>query len=164
MYSPFQSCQTPPKFESDISQWIFGVTKINLLFLESPQRARSFGTPRPTKFQKVRGTELMEICSILNIPATLIVLKKKYYRSCLCYCPPITTTTPLLPFVTLPPPPTLYPFHLMLIVGSLLFWHQTGFHPVWYSIPWYCCKNYFSSVQHRYIIFSLPITYFRARH
>jgi hypothetical protein len=26
---------------------------------------------RPTKFQKVRGTKLMEICSILKIPATL---------------------------------------------------------------------------------------------
>jgi hypothetical protein len=35
--------------------------------------------------------------------------------------PPITTTTPLLPFVTLPPLPPFYPFHLMLIVGSLLF-------------------------------------------
>jgi hypothetical protein len=40
----------------------------------------------------------------------------------------------------------------------------TGFHPVWYSIIRYCCKNYISSVQHCYIIFSLTITYFRARH
>ena len=47
-----------------------------------------------------------------------------------------------------------------LYCGSL----QTGFHPVWYSILRYCCKKYFSSVQHRYIIFSLTITYFRARH
>jgi hypothetical protein len=35
--------------------------------------------------------------------------------------PLITTTTPFLHFVTLPPPPPLYPFHHMLIVGSLLF-------------------------------------------
>jgi hypothetical protein len=41
---------------------------------------------------------------------------------------------------------------------------QTGVHPVWYSILWYCCKNYFSNVQHRYMTFSLTITYFRARH
>jgi hypothetical protein len=45
--------------------------EINLLFLESPQQARLFGTLIPTKFEKVRGTELMEICSILKIPATL---------------------------------------------------------------------------------------------
>ncbi len=55
----------------------------------------------------------------------VIVLKKKYYRLFLCYRPSITTTTPLLSFVTLPPLPTiLYPFHHMLIVGSLLFRHQ----------------------------------------
>ncbi len=41
---------------------------------------------------------------------------------------------------------------------------QTGYHPVWYSILRYCCKKYFSSVQHQYIILSLTITYFRARH
>ena len=34
---------------------------------------------------------------------------------------PLTTTTPLLPFVMLPPLPTLYPFYLMLIVVLLLF-------------------------------------------
>ncbi len=37
--------------------------------------------------------------------------------------PPLhtTTTTLFLPFVMLSPLPPLYPFHLMLIVGSLLF-------------------------------------------
>ncbi len=30
--------------------------------------------PQPTKFQKVRGTKFMEICSILKIPATLLYL------------------------------------------------------------------------------------------
>ncbi len=69
MCSPFQSCWTSPKFESDLSRWIFGVTRINLFSLESPQWARSFGTLRPTEFQKVQGTEIMEICSILKIPA-----------------------------------------------------------------------------------------------
>ncbi len=49
-----------------------------------------------------------------------VVLKKKILSIILCYCTPITITTPLLPFVKLPPLPTLYPFHLMLIVASLI--------------------------------------------
>ncbi len=50
-----------------------------------------------------------------------VVLKTKLLSIILCYCTPITITTPLLLFVTLPPLPTLYPFHLMLIVTSLIF-------------------------------------------
>ncbi len=38
--------------------------------------------------------------------------------------PPIKNTTLFLPFVTHPPPAPLYPYHLMLIVRSLLFGHQ----------------------------------------
>ncbi len=57
----------------------------------------------------------------LFVPA---VFRESYFylnSLVLCYCTPITITTPLLPFVKLPPLPTLYPFHLMLIVASLIF-------------------------------------------
>ncbi len=73
-----------------------------------------FGHPRPPKMSTIK---------LINLSDKVIVLKKNYYRSFLCCCPPITTTS-FLPFVTLPPPPTLYPFHLMLIIGSLRFRHQ----------------------------------------
>ncbi len=71
-----------------------------------------FGHHRPPKMSKI-------------IPITLfdkeVVLKKKLLPIILCYCTPITITTLLLPFLKLPPLPTLYPFHLMLIVASLIF-------------------------------------------
>ncbi len=50
-----------------------------------------------------------------------VVLKKNLLSIIFCYCTPITITTLLLPFETLPPLPTLYPFYLMLIVASLIF-------------------------------------------
>jgi hypothetical protein len=34
-----------------------------------------------------------------------------------------------------------------LLPQNLLL-QETGLHPVWYGILWYCCKNYFSIVQH----------------
>ncbi len=49
------------------------------------------------------------------------VVLKKLLLIIVCYCTPITITTPLLPFVKLTPLPTLYPFHLMLIVALLIF-------------------------------------------
>jgi hypothetical protein len=49
-----------------------------------------------------------------------IVLKKQLLLIILCNPFLITTPTMLLPFATLTPPPPLYLFHLMLIVGSLL--------------------------------------------
>jgi hypothetical protein len=49
-------------------------------------------------------------------------------------------------------------------VGNKVLLIKTGFHPVWYRILGYCCKNYFSSVQHLYIIFSLTILYRRSGH
>ncbi len=71
-----------------------------------------FGHPCPPKMSKIISITLSD---------KEVVLKKKLLSIILCYCIPITTTTPFLPFVTLPPLPTLYPFHLMLIVASLIF-------------------------------------------
>jgi hypothetical protein len=71
-----------------------------------------FGHHRPPKMSKIISITLFD---------KEVVLKKKILSISLCYCTPITITTPLLPFVKLPPLPTLYPFHLMLIVASLIF-------------------------------------------
>ncbi len=71
-----------------------------------------FGHPHPPK---------MPTIILITLSDKVAVLKKKLLSIILCYCTLITTTTPLLPFVTLPPLHTLYPFHLMLIVVSLLF-------------------------------------------
>jgi hypothetical protein len=71
-----------------------------------------FGHPRPPKMSAIISITLSD---------KVVVLKKKKPSIILCYCTPITTTTPLLPIVMLPPLPTLYPFRLMLIVASLLF-------------------------------------------
>ncbi len=72
-----------------------------------------FGHSRPPKMSTITSITLSD---------KVVVLKKKLLSIILCYCTPITTTTtPLLPFVMLPPLPTLYPFHLMLFVASLLF-------------------------------------------
>ncbi len=70
-----------------------------------------FVHPRPPKISTIILITLSDKLKVL----------KKILSIILCYCTPITTTTPLLPFVTLPPPRTLYPVHLMLIVGLLLF-------------------------------------------
>ncbi len=72
-----------------------------------------FGHPRPPKMSKI---------ILITLSDKEVVLKKKILSIILCYCTPITTTTLLLPFVTLPPLPTLYPFHLMLIVALLIFY------------------------------------------
>ncbi len=72
-----------------------------------------FGHPLPPKMSTIILISLSDKVTVLNKILLLIII--------LCYCPPITTTTSLLPFVMLPPPPPLYPFHHMLIVGSLLF-------------------------------------------
>jgi hypothetical protein len=61
----------------------------------------------------------MSTIKMIILSEKVKVLKKKNYQSYYA-TPHITTTTKLLPFVTLQPPPPLYPFHLMLIVGSLL--------------------------------------------
>ncbi len=71
-----------------------------------------FCHPRPPKMSKI---------ILITLSDKEVVLKKKLLSIILCYCTPLTTTTPLLPFVTLPPLPTLYPFHHMLIVASLIF-------------------------------------------
>ncbi len=71
-----------------------------------------FGHHRPPKMSKIISITLFD---------KEVVLKKKLLSIILCYCTPITITTPLLPFVTLPPLPTLYPFYLMLIVALLIF-------------------------------------------
>ncbi len=71
-----------------------------------------FGHHPPPKMSKIIWITLFD---------KEVVLKKKILSIILCYCTPITITTLLLPFVTLPPLPTLYPFHLMLIVASLIF-------------------------------------------
>jgi hypothetical protein len=71
-----------------------------------------FGHHRPCKMSKIKSITLFD---------KEVVLKKKILLIILCYCTPITITTLLLPFVTLPHLPTLYPFHLMLIVASLIF-------------------------------------------
>ncbi len=74
-----------------------------------------FGHPCHPKMSNI-------ILITLSDKVIVLKLKKKHLLSIIsCYCTPRTTTTPLLPFVILPPPPTLYPFHLMLNVGSLLF-------------------------------------------
>ncbi len=70
-----------------------------------------FGHHHPPKMSKI---------ILITLFDKEVVLKKNL-SIVLCYCTPITITTPLLPFVTLPPLPTLYPFHLMLIVASLIF-------------------------------------------
>ncbi len=72
-----------------------------------------FGHPRSPKMSKIILTTLSD---------KEVVLKKKLLSIIVCYCTPLTTTTLLLPFVTLPPLPTLYPFHLMLIVALLIFY------------------------------------------
>ncbi len=72
-----------------------------------------FGHPRPHKMSK--------IILITSLSDKDVVLKKKTLSIILCNCTPLTTTTPLLPIVTLPPLPTLYLFHRMLIVASLIF-------------------------------------------
>ncbi len=66
-----------------------------------------FGHHRPPKMSKIISITLFD---------KEVVLKKKILLIISCYCTPITITTPLLPFVTLTPLPTLY-FHLMLIVA-----------------------------------------------
>jgi hypothetical protein len=71
-----------------------------------------FGHHRPPKMSKIISITLFD---------KEVVMKKKVLSIILCYCTPITITTLLLPFATLPPLPTLYPFHLMLIVASLIF-------------------------------------------
>ncbi len=71
-----------------------------------------FGHPRPPK---------MSTIILITLSDKVVVLTKNLLSIILCYCTPITTTTTLLPFETLPPLPTLYPFHLMLIVALLLF-------------------------------------------
>ncbi len=71
-----------------------------------------FGHPRPPKISTIISITLSD---------KVVVLKKQLLSIMLCYCTPITTTIPLLPFVMLPPLPTLYPFYLMLIVVLLLF-------------------------------------------
>ena len=72
-----------------------------------------FGHHCPPKMSKIISITLFD---------KEVVLKKKLLSIILCYCTPITTTTtPLLPFVMLLPLPTLYPFHLILNVGLLLF-------------------------------------------
>ncbi len=71
-----------------------------------------FGHHRPPKMSKIISITLFD---------KEVVSKKKILSIILCYCTPITITTPLLPFVMLPPLPTLYPFHLMLIVALLIF-------------------------------------------
>ncbi len=71
-----------------------------------------FGHHRPPKMSKIISITLFD---------KEVVLKKEILSIILCYCTPITITTPLLPFVKLPPLPTLYPFHLMLINASLIF-------------------------------------------
>jgi hypothetical protein len=71
-----------------------------------------FGHPCPPNMSTIISITLSD---------KVVVLKNIYISIILCYCTPITTTTPLLPFVMLPPLPTLYPFHLMLIVALLLF-------------------------------------------
>ncbi len=70
-----------------------------------------FGHHCPPKMSKIISITLFD---------KELVLKKKLLSIILCYCTPITITTLLLPFVMLPPLPTLYPFHLMLIVASLI--------------------------------------------
>ncbi len=62
----------------------------------------SFGHHRPPKMSKIISITLFD---------KEVVLKKIT----------IDNFTPLLPFVTLPPLPTLYPFHLILIVALLIF-------------------------------------------
>ncbi len=71
-----------------------------------------FGHHRPPKTSKI---------ILITLFDKEVVLKKQLLLIILCYCTPITITTPLLPFVMLPHLPTLYPFHLMLIVASLIF-------------------------------------------
>ena len=71
-----------------------------------------FGHHCPPKMSKIISITLFD---------KEAVLKKILLSIILCYCTPITTTNPLLPFVMLPPLPTLYPFHLMLIVALLIF-------------------------------------------
>jgi hypothetical protein len=73
-----------------------------------------FGHPLPPKMSKIISITLSD----------KEVLLKKILSIILCYCTPITTTTPLLPFVMLPPLFTLYLFHLMLIVALLIFCSQ----------------------------------------
>jgi hypothetical protein len=76
----------------------------------------SFGPPVPSK---------MSTIILITLSNKVIVRKKQLLLIILCYPPPpITTTTLLLPFVKLTPLPPLYPFHLILFVGSLLFRHQ----------------------------------------
>jgi hypothetical protein len=70
------------------------------------------GHPCPHKMSKI---------ILITFSDKEVVLKKKLLSIILCICTPLTTTTPLLPFVTPPPLPTLYPFHLMLIVTLLIF-------------------------------------------
>ncbi len=62
-----------------------------------------FGHPLPPK--------IFTIISI-TLSDKVVVLKRKLLSIILCYCTPITTTTPLLPFVTLPAPPSAYPLPL----------------------------------------------------
>ncbi len=70
-----------------------------------------FGHPRPPK---------MSTIILITLSDKVILLKKRFLSIILSYCTPITTSNPLLPFKTFPPPPPLYP-HFMLIVGLLLF-------------------------------------------
>ncbi len=71
-----------------------------------------FGHHRPPKMSKIISITLFD---------KEVVLRKKLLSIILCYCTPITITTPLLPFVKLSRLPTLYPFLLMLIVALLIF-------------------------------------------
>ncbi len=71
-----------------------------------------FGHPCPHKMSKI---------ILITFFDKKVVLKKKLLSIILCNCTPLTTTTLLLPFVMLPSLPTLYPFHLMLIVALLIF-------------------------------------------
>ncbi len=71
-----------------------------------------FGQHHPPKMSKIISITLFDKEVVQEIKLLSIIL---------CYCTSITITTPLLPFVMLPPLPTLYPFHLMVIVASLIF-------------------------------------------
>jgi hypothetical protein len=71
-----------------------------------------FGHHPPPKMSKIISITLFD---------KEVVLEKILLSIILCCCTPITITTPLLPFETLPPLLTLYPFHLMLIVALLIF-------------------------------------------
>jgi len=72
----FQNLGTAPVFHFVIAKSKSGITELDLFFPEPPDRARSFGTLRPIKFQKFVVLELEVQNSCLKMSTPLKVIRK----------------------------------------------------------------------------------------